>query len=83
MIRSAKRFLYFEHQYPFQNFALTYLMCDMLKENPDLRVIVVTPVKTDLPTGLVGELFDWSQDHSTKILIFPSCATRNVPNRYL
>jgi hypothetical protein len=43
-------------------------MCEMLKSNPELRVIIVTPVKTDLPTGLVGEIFDWSQDHSTILL---------------
>lgn len=63
MIKSAERFLYVEHQYPFQNFALTQLMCDQLKQKPNLHLIVVTPIKTDLPTGLVGELFDWSQDH--------------------
>lgn len=34
------------------------------KENKDLHVLIVLPVKTDLPTGLVGELVDWSQDHS-------------------
>lgn len=28
-------------------------------------MIIVTAIKTDLPTGIVGELFDWSQDHST------------------
>lgn len=63
MIKSAERFLYVEHQYPFQNFALTQLMCDQLRQKPDLQLIVVTPIKTDLPTGVVGELFDWSQDH--------------------
>ena len=63
MIKSAERFLYIEHQYPFQNFALTQLMCEQLKSKPELRLIVVTPIKTDLPTGVVGELFDWSQDH--------------------
>ena len=24
---------------------------------------MVTPVKTDLPSGIVGELVSWSQDH--------------------
>jgi hypothetical protein len=64
-IVSAKKYLYFEHQYPFQNYPLTYLMCQTLKKNQNLRVLIVTPVKTDLPSGLVGELVDWSQDHST------------------
>lgn len=63
MIKSAEHFLYVEHQYPFQNFALTQLMCEQLKQKPELQLIVVTPIKTDLPSGLVGELFDWSQDH--------------------
>ena len=64
LISQAKTFLYVEHQYPFQNFALTYYLCEALKANQDLKVIIVTSVKTDLPTGLVGDLFDWSQDHS-------------------
>ena len=38
MIKTAKKFLYFEHQYPFQNGALTYYMCDALCRNPDLLV---------------------------------------------
>jgi len=60
---NAKSFLYLEHQYPFHNYPLTHFMCQSLKKNPNLRVLIVTPVKTDLPTGLVGELVDWSQDH--------------------
>ncbi|EGG14021.1 phospholipase D [Cavenderia fasciculata] len=63
MILNAKEFLYIEHQYPFQNFTLTYYMCEALKAKPNLHILIVTPVKTDLPSGLVGELFDWSQDH--------------------
>ncbi|GAM27224.1 hypothetical protein SAMD00019534_103990 [Acytostelium subglobosum LB1] len=63
MITNAKEFLYIEHQYPFQNFTLTYYMCEALKTNPKLQILIVTPVRTDLPSGLVGELFDWSQDH--------------------
>ena len=63
MIRKAKKFLFVEHQYPFQNFALTYEMCEALRRNDKLKVIIITPVKTDLPTGLVGDLVDWSQDH--------------------
>lgn len=63
MIKSARKFLYIEHQYPFQNFSLTHYMCEALKSNPELKVIVVTPIKTDLPTGIVGEFFNWSQDH--------------------
>jgi phosphatidylserine/phosphatidylglycerophosphate/cardiolipin synthase-like enzyme len=63
LLQNARKFLYIEHQYPFQNFALAYTLCEALKKNPELQVIIVTPVKTDLPTGLVGELFDWSQDH--------------------
>jgi hypothetical protein len=63
--QKASKFLYIEHQYPFENFTLTHCLCESLKTNKNLKVIIVTAIKTDLPTGLVGELFDWSQDHST------------------
>jgi hypothetical protein len=62
--QNTSKFLYIEHQYPFENFTLTYCLCEALKSNKNLKVIIVTAIKTDLPTGLVGELFDWSQDHS-------------------
>eukprot|EP01112_Ceratiomyxa_fruticulosa_P012371 TRINITY_DN3420_c0_g1_i1.p1 TRINITY_DN3420_c0_g1~~TRINITY_DN3420_c0_g1_i1.p1 ORF type:complete len:1058 (-),score=232.48 TRINITY_DN3420_c0_g1_i1:937-4110(-) len=68
LVLGAKKFLYVEHQYPFQNFTLAYYMCEALRSNPNLKVLIVTPVKTDLPSGLVGELFDWSQDHIIKHL---------------
>jgi len=42
-------------------------------------VIIVTPVKTDLPSGLVGELFDWSQDHIIEHLhLIYNCAPNRV-----
>lgn len=63
IIGSAQRFLYVEHQYPFHNFTLTHLMCEQLRRQPDLKLIVVTPIRTDLPTGIVGNLIDMSQDH--------------------
>ncbi|XP_049850459.1 uncharacterized protein LOC126322621 [Schistocerca gregaria] len=63
MIKSSRRFLYVEHQYPFQNVYLTQLMCEQLKTNSDLQLIILTAAKTDLPRGLIGDLFDWSQDH--------------------
>ena len=63
-IVSARKILYLEHQYPFQNGAIANAMCESLRQNPELRLIVVTPIKTDLPTGLLGEFFNWSQDHS-------------------
>ncbi len=64
MVAGARRFLYLEHQYPFQNFALTYYMCQALRTNPQLLLLIVTPVQTDLPRGIVGEWIDWSQDQS-------------------
>lgn len=64
LIVNAKRSIYFEHQYPFQNYQLTRLMCQTLERNPDLKIIILAPVKSDLPTGLVGDIVDWSQDHS-------------------
>lgn len=64
IIMSAKKYLYFEHQYPFQNYHLTRLLCQALERNPELKVIILSPIKSDLPSGLVGEFVDWSQDHS-------------------
>jgi len=63
MISGAKSFLYLEHQYPFHNYPLTYFMCQALQQNPNLLLLIVTPVKTDLLTGFVGNFVDWSQDH--------------------
>jgi len=78
-IQGAKRSLYVEHQYPFQNFALTYYLCEALKSNPNLKVIIVSPIKSDLPTGLVGDLFDWSQDHIIEHLhLIYNCAPDRV-----
>jgi phosphatidylserine/phosphatidylglycerophosphate/cardiolipin synthase-like enzyme len=68
LIRNAKDYIYIEHQYPFHNFALTHCLCEALQRNKNLRVIIVTPVKTDLPTGIVGKLLDMSQDDSMKWL---------------
>lgn len=62
-ILQAKKHLYIEHQYPFQNYALTHCMRQALRDNPELKVIIIAPFKTDLPSGIVGELFDQSQDH--------------------
>eukprot|EP01126_Amoeba_proteus_P049171 TRINITY_DN5731_c3_g1_i1.p1 TRINITY_DN5731_c3_g1~~TRINITY_DN5731_c3_g1_i1.p1 ORF type:complete len:278 (+),score=62.12 TRINITY_DN5731_c3_g1_i1:532-1365(+) len=79
LIQQTKEFLYIEHQYPFQNYALTYCLCEVLKLNLRLKVIIVTSVKTDLPTGLVGDLFDWSQDHVIQHLqLIHSCAPERV-----
>jgi len=78
-IQGAKKSLYIEHQYPFQNFALTYFLCEALKSNPNLKVIIIAPVKSDLPTGLVGELFDWSQEHIIEHLhLIYNCAPDRV-----
>ena len=50
-LSGARRFLYIEHQYPFQNYALTHCMCEALRNNPDLLLVIITPVATDLPSG--------------------------------
>lgn len=63
IINNASNYLYFEHQYPFQNFILTQCMCDALKKNKKLHLIMIIPIKTDLPTGIVGSYLDMSQDH--------------------
>ena len=64
IINSAKEYIYFEHQWPFHSFVLTQCMCDALKKNQNLYVIMVAPIKTDLPKGIVGSFLDMSQDHS-------------------
>jgi phosphatidylserine/phosphatidylglycerophosphate/cardiolipin synthase-like enzyme len=64
IINSAKEYIYFEHQWPFHNFVLTQCMCEALNRNPDLHVIIVAPIKTDLPKGFVGSYLDMSQDQS-------------------
>jgi phosphatidylserine/phosphatidylglycerophosphate/cardiolipin synthase-like enzyme len=53
MLRRAKRTLYIEHQYPFHNWALTYELCEALRANPGLRVLIVTAVKVE-PWGEGG-----------------------------
>eukprot|EP01119_Soliformovum_irregulare_P018865 TRINITY_DN5871_c0_g1_i2.p1 TRINITY_DN5871_c0_g1~~TRINITY_DN5871_c0_g1_i2.p1 ORF type:complete len:541 (+),score=138.32 TRINITY_DN5871_c0_g1_i2:1159-2781(+) len=68
VITSAKKFLYIEHQYPFHSYALCHVMCQTLRKNPNLRILIITPIKTDLPTGVLGEWVDWSQDHITQHL---------------
>lgn len=80
MIRRAKRFLFIEHQYPFHNWGLSHEMCEALRANPALMVVIVTAVKTDLPTGIVGDLVDWSQDHITQHLLH---IEREAPGRVL
>lgn len=40
LISSAKNFIYVEHQYPFQNYALTYFLCQALQSNVKLKVII-------------------------------------------
>ncbi|PRP83108.1 hypothetical protein PROFUN_09787 [Planoprotostelium fungivorum] len=63
MIQQAKKSIYIEHQYPFHNYPLTHFMCQALINNPNLQLIIVAPIKTDLLTGFVGNLVDWSEDH--------------------
>jgi phospholipase D1/2 len=77
-IRRATKFLFIEHQYPFHNWGLAQEMCEALRSNPLLKVVIVTAIKTDLPTGLVGDLVDWSQDHITQHLLH---IEREAPDR--
>ncbi|KAL0487482.1 phospholipase D [Acrasis kona] len=62
LISNAQDCLYIEHQYPFHDVSLTQCLCDRLQSNQNLRVIVMMPVKSDLPGGIVGSLLDISQD---------------------
>mmetsp|Transcript_14128 Transcript_14128/g.21372 ORF Transcript_14128/g.21372 Transcript_14128/m.21372 type:complete len:966 (+) Transcript_14128:289-3186(+) len=68
LIRSAKSHIYVEHQYPFHNITLTQVMIDALNYNKNLRLLIVCPIKTDLPSGMVGSMLDISQDDIDKHL---------------
>ena len=56
-ILRAESLLYIEHQY-IQSPAIARCIRDALSTKPALKVIIVTAVKTDLPVGLVGRLFN-------------------------
>lgn len=77
-IASAKHYVYVEHQYCFQNYSLTRELIAALEANPKLRVIIVCPVTTDLPNGIVGELVDAAQDHINEDL---ELIKNTAPNR--
>jgi phosphatidylserine/phosphatidylglycerophosphate/cardiolipin synthase-like enzyme len=68
LISNAHDFLYIEHQYPFHDVSLTQCLCERLRMNENLKVIIIMPVKSDLPSGVVGSLLDMSQDQSKKFL---------------
>lgn len=54
---------------PYAHDLCTRIGCiQALRNNPSLLVIIVAPVKTDLPRGIVGEWIDWSQDQSMQPL---------------
>lgn len=79
LINRAKKYIYVEHQYPFHSFALSHCMCEALKRNPDLKVIVVAPIKNDLPNGIIGSLLDISSDHIIEHL---NMIYNVAPNRF-
>jgi len=79
LIRRAKKYIYIEHQYPFQSFALTHCMCAAMRRNPNLKVIVIAPVKNDLPNGIIGSLLDISNDHIVEHL---NMIHRTAPDRF-
>jgi phosphatidylserine/phosphatidylglycerophosphate/cardiolipin synthase-like enzyme len=62
LISNANESLYIEHQYPFHDVSLTQCLCERLRMNQNLKVIIIMPVKSDLPSGVVGTLLDMSQD---------------------
>jgi phosphatidylserine/phosphatidylglycerophosphate/cardiolipin synthase-like enzyme len=78
LIRSAQDFIYVEHQYPFHNVSLTQCLCEALQNNKNLKIILIVPVRTDLPTGIVGQYFDASQDQIDEHLrlIYSIASTR-------
>ncbi len=54
-IRKAKAIIYIENQFPFQNEFITRILCKRLKEQKNLRVIIVGPMEPNLP-GLIGSI---------------------------
>ncbi len=54
-IRKAKRSIYVEDQFPFQNEFITRILCQRLREQKNLRVIIVGPMEPNLP-GIVGSM---------------------------
>jgi phosphatidylserine/phosphatidylglycerophosphate/cardiolipin synthase-like enzyme len=55
MFRKAKKSIYIENQFPFQNSFATKLLEKRLQEEPDLRVIIVSPMEPNLP-GFIGSM---------------------------
>src|SRR5581483_8745605 len=55
IFRKAKRSIYIENQFPFQNSFATKLLEKRLIEEPDLKVIIVGPMEPNLP-GFVGSM---------------------------
>jgi phosphatidylserine/phosphatidylglycerophosphate/cardiolipin synthase-like enzyme len=54
-IRKAKTSIYIENQFPFQNEFITKILCKRLKEQKNLKVIIVGPMEPNLP-GLIGSI---------------------------
>ncbi|HZD34583.1 MAG TPA: phospholipase D-like domain-containing protein [Nitrososphaeraceae archaeon] len=54
-IRKAKSSIYIENQFPFQNEFITRIICKRLKEQKNLKVIIVGPMEPNLP-GLIGSI---------------------------
>lgn len=52
MIISAERFLYLEDQWPFHNCRLTHLLCQTVRQLPQVRVLMMTPVQLICQEGL-------------------------------
>lgn len=55
MFRKAKKSIYIENQFPFQNSFATKLLEKRLLEEPDLKVIIVGPMEPNLP-GFIGSM---------------------------
>lgn len=55
MFRKAKRSIYIENQFPFQNSFAANLLEKRLKEEPQIRVIIVCPMEPNLP-GFLGSM---------------------------
>jgi phosphatidylserine/phosphatidylglycerophosphate/cardiolipin synthase-like enzyme len=55
MFRKAKKSIYIENQFPFQNSFATKLLQKRLEQERDLKVIIVCPMEPNLP-GFIGSM---------------------------
>ncbi|MDN5846020.1 MAG: phospholipase D-like domain-containing protein [Candidatus Nitrosocosmicus sp.] len=54
IFQRAKNSIYIEDQFPFQNNSITHVLGEQLKQEQNLKVIIVGPMKPNLPQSLLS-----------------------------